>query len=495
MWGARHDQPYHVMGSDARRRRAARRLGGAQLEARRRGHRALQLRRRPGPVRARRLDAGDQPAHLGLRVELRRPRRHRGREGEPAHAEARRTSRGRRRRCNALCNSHELPDDREPERLADDAGPDGARLGRDRRHRRVRGAVRAERRRHAGRRRVVAEKRVALLHEMGFEAVIDRKAEGYKFWNDEHTQDPEEWRRLGKKIRELVGHDPDIVFEHPGRQTMGASVFVAKRGGMIITCAATSGFMIEYDNRYLWMNLKTLKGCHFANYREAWEANRLDRRGQDPPDAVEGATRSTRPAKPRTRCTTTCIEGKVGVLCLAPEEGLGVTDAEHARAAPRPDHAVPASRELSRRRLVRSRMTHCSPRSTTSPSRSTTSKPRSSTTATTFGCEVEHREVVESDGVEEALLKVADSYIQLLTPVRDDSPVAKYLENKGEGLHHVGYRVDDCAAALEAVKARGPPRHRRSAPAREPGHDRRVRAPQDRVRHADRARPGIAPEK
>ena len=62
---------------------------------------------------------------------------------------------------------------------------------------------------------------------------------------------------------------------------------------------------------------------------------------------------------------------------------------------------------------------------------------------TTFGCEVEHREVVEKDGVEEALLKVADSYIQLLTPVRDDSPVAKYLANKGEGLHHVGYRVDD----------------------------------------------------
>src|SRR5215211_2198352 len=73
----------------------------------------------------------------------------------------------------------------------------------------------------------------------------------------------------------------------------------------------------------------------------------------------------------------------------------------------------------------------------------------------TFGAEVDHREVVESDGVEEALLKVADSYVQLLTPVRDDSPVAKYLERKGEGLHHVGYRVDDCATALEAVKAQG----------------------------------------
>jgi methylmalonyl-CoA/ethylmalonyl-CoA epimerase len=73
----------------------------------------------------------------------------------------------------------------------------------------------------------------------------------------------------------------------------------------------------------------------------------------------------------------------------------------------------------------------------------------------TFGAEVDHREVVESDGVEEALLKVADSYVQLLTPTRDDSPVAKYLERKGEGLHHIGYRVDDCAAALDAVKAQG----------------------------------------
>ncbi|MEZ5133665.1 MAG: methylmalonyl-CoA epimerase [Acidimicrobiales bacterium] len=72
-----------------------------------------------------------------------------------------------------------------------------------------------------------------------------------------------------------------------------------------------------------------------------------------------------------------------------------------------------------------------------------------------FGATVEHREVVESDGVEEALLNVAQSYIQLLTPTRDDSPVAKYLERKGEGLHHVGYRVDDCAKALAAFQANG----------------------------------------
>lgn len=73
----------------------------------------------------------------------------------------------------------------------------------------------------------------------------------------------------------------------------------------------------------------------------------------------------------------------------------------------------------------------------------------------TFGCTVAHREVVGSDGVEEALLAVADSYVQLLTPVSDDSPVAKYIEKRGEGLHHVGYRVKDCAAALARVKAEG----------------------------------------
>ena len=66
-----------------------------------------------------------------------------------------------------------------------------------------------------------------------------------------------------------------------------------------------------------------------------------------------------------------------------------------------------------------------------------------------FGADVAHRERVDSDGVEEALLEVSGSYVQLLTPTREDSPVAKFLERNGEGLHHVGYRVDDCAAALK----------------------------------------------
>ena len=75
--------------------------------------------------------------------------------------------------------------------------------------------------------------------------------------------------------------------------------------------------------------------------------------------------------------------------------------------------------------------------------------------ARAFGAEVDHREVVERDGVEEALLKVAESYVQLLTPTRPDSPVAKALEKRGEGLHHIGYRVDDCQVALDAMLAAG----------------------------------------
>ena len=72
-----------------------------------------------------------------------------------------------------------------------------------------------------------------------------------------------------------------------------------------------------------------------------------------------------------------------------------------------------------------------------------------------FGAEVHHREIVESDGVEEALIKVADSYIQLTAATRPDSPIAKSIERRGEGLHHIGYRVEDCAAALASMIAAG----------------------------------------
>ncbi len=174
---------------------------------------------------------------------------------------------------------------------------------------------------------VSSPERAAILHDLGVEHVIDRKAEGFNFWTDDHTQDPAEWRRFGKRIRELVGRDPEIVFEHPGRSTMGASVFVCARGGTIVTCAATTGFMLEYDNRYLWMNQKRLQGCHFANYREAYEANRLVCEGKIHP-VLSAVFAFEDVAEAVTQVHRNEHEGKLGVLVLAPEEGFGVTDPE-----------------------------------------------------------------------------------------------------------------------------------------------------------------------
>ena len=173
---------------------------------------------------------------------------------------------------------------------------------------------------------VSSPEKAEIVRSLGAEHVIDRSAENYRFWKDENTQDPKEWQRFGKKIRELTGgEDPDIVFEHPGRETFGASVYVARKGGMIVTCASTSGYMHQYDNRYLWMNLKQIKSSHFANYREAWEANRLIDKGLIHP-TLSSVYPLAETGQAALDVHQNAHQGKVGVLALAPEEGLGVRD-------------------------------------------------------------------------------------------------------------------------------------------------------------------------
>jgi len=174
---------------------------------------------------------------------------------------------------------------------------------------------------------VSSPERAALLHDMGVEHVIDRREKDYKFWKDEYTQDESEWRRFGKDIRDLIGKDVEVVFEHPGRQTMGASVFVAARGGRIITCAATSGYMIEYDNRHLWMKLKRIISSHFANYAEAWAANQALCDGSVVP-LLSKVYPLEQTGEAALSVHHNKAEGKVGVLCMAPEEGLGIDDPE-----------------------------------------------------------------------------------------------------------------------------------------------------------------------
>ena len=204
---------------------------------------------------------------------------------------------------------------------------------------------------------VSSPEKAALLNELGVEAVIDRKAEGYKFWKDEHTQDEGEWRRFGKQIRSLAGDDPDIVFEHVGRQTMGASIFACKRGGTVVTCAATSGYMVEFDNRHFWMKLKRLVSSHFANYAEAWQANRLIDLGKIQPLLSAGPARARRRGRVEDPPQRTRGQDRHPVSCA--DRGPRRRRSGEARSNRRgQDHDLPASRRMTSRGWVT-----CGPRS------------------------------------------------------------------------------------------------------------------------------------
>jgi methylmalonyl-CoA/ethylmalonyl-CoA epimerase len=74
-----------------------------------------------------------------------------------------------------------------------------------------------------------------------------------------------------------------------------------------------------------------------------------------------------------------------------------------------------------------------------------------------WGLEVGHRERVEDQGVEEAMLPLGDTHLQLLGPTGPDTTVGKFIERRGEGLHHIAYEVDDLAASLAELKAKGVP--------------------------------------
>ena len=176
---------------------------------------------------------------------------------------------------------------------------------------------------------VSSPEKAAICKAMGAGLVIDRRAEGFQFWDPESgRQNAKEALRLGKMIRQLTGgRDVDIVFEHPGRETFGASVFVARRGGKVVTCASTSGFMHEFDNRYLWMFAKSIVGSHLANDSEAWRANELVRAARTHP--ILSKTYPMAEAGQAADDVAGNVHlGKVGVLCMAPGPGLGVIDHE-----------------------------------------------------------------------------------------------------------------------------------------------------------------------
>jgi crotonyl-CoA reductase len=170
---------------------------------------------------------------------------------------------------------------------------------------------------------VSSEEKADLCRRRGAELVINRG--DFEFWDPRGNPRRRDWSRFRDAVRDLAGGDPEIVFEHPGRETFGVSVLTAARGGTVVTCASTSGYEHLYDNRHLWMHVKRIIGSHSANYEEAWRANELVARGRIHP-IMSRAYPLDRIADAACAVRANEHHGKVGVLCLAPREGLGIRD-------------------------------------------------------------------------------------------------------------------------------------------------------------------------
>ena len=118
--------------------------------------------------------------------------------------------------------------------------------------------------------------------DLGAKGVINRKE--FDCWGQlpkVNSMEYKEWfsevRKFGKAIWDITGKgkNVDIVFEHPGEATFPISTFVVKRGGMVVICAGTSGYNLTMDARYVWMHQKRIQGSHFANLKQASQANQL----------------------------------------------------------------------------------------------------------------------------------------------------------------------------------------------------------------------------
>ncbi|MGC5041343.1 MULTISPECIES: crotonyl-CoA carboxylase/reductase [unclassified Streptomyces] len=179
---------------------------------------------------------------------------------------------------------------------------------------------------------VSSDAKAQRLRDLGCDVVINRSELGI---GDGDGTDPrqviEAGKRLGRIIRRETGEDPHIVFDCIGRATFGISMFVLRRGGSLVTCGSSTGYLHQYDNRYLWMKLKRIIGCHGANMQEQWESNRLIDIGRIMPTLSRSFPLKEIGEAARL-VQKNAHMGKIGVLCLAPTPGLGVTDpAKRAR--------------------------------------------------------------------------------------------------------------------------------------------------------------------
>jgi crotonyl-CoA carboxylase/reductase len=131
-------------------------------------------------------------------------------------------------------------------------------------------------------------------------------------------------RAFSKRVKEILGDAPDIVFEHVGKATFPTSVFCVKPFGKVVICAGTTGYNLDFDVRYLWMRQKQIIGSHFANAYECFKANELIESGQIRPVlwrtmGFEGVPEAHQLMKENKHL------GKISILVGAESEGEGRT--------------------------------------------------------------------------------------------------------------------------------------------------------------------------
>jgi crotonyl-CoA reductase len=169
---------------------------------------------------------------------------------------------------------------------------------------------------------VNSERKQQLLEELGCDLIIRRDAEEFEGLTG---------KELGKGMRKIVraelGEDPHVVFEHVGATTFPASVYLVRPGGKVVTCGSSTGYEHTFDNRYLWMKAKSIVGSHGSTPQEAREFNRLVDLGKIRP-ALARTVALDDVAAAAYETELNRHVGKIGILCQASEEGLGVEDAE-----------------------------------------------------------------------------------------------------------------------------------------------------------------------
>jgi crotonyl-CoA carboxylase/reductase len=132
---------------------------------------------------------------------------------------------------------------------------------------------------------VSSDERGEYCIKLGAEGYINRKDFDHwgvpPHWSDAEGQKQflSGCRAFGKAIWDILGErrNPEIVFEHPGEETLPTSMFVCERGGMVVICAGTTGFSAMVDLRYLWVLQKRFQGSHGTNDEQAKQYNELVR--------------------------------------------------------------------------------------------------------------------------------------------------------------------------------------------------------------------------